>query len=223
MSLNVETLAEITFRQTDTPQQRVSKLEYLKSWIIEQTSELSETVESIVNNVPDHMHPISDIIGLETELAPGRYERVRAWWEAAPAANQTLIIWPFGQTMTIPGDFNQAVGFLGGSVGAERVIEVYQNPTFTGTAITGGDLIGTITIDTGGTFNFQTVDGLNYIFDPGDTLAAKWPSTGDAAAAAGAFVLYALYGEFETFGLLIPGGSDLLYYAGGDDDALLVP
>jgi hypothetical protein len=184
--LNAETLADITFRASDSNPTRLQKLEFLRRWIIEQ-------IEAILGDGTDDSTP---------PPAANEYERVRAWWKDAPASDQTLIIWPFETKVT-----------------------------FTGDEITGGELIGTVTIDhTDNSYTFATVDNLAYVFDINQTLAAKWQTAVEPAADAGAFVLQALFGEVTTFRLLLAGdqqsGEDVLLLFGDQqsdgNDALLV-
>jgi hypothetical protein len=213
--LNAETLADITFRASDSNPTRLQKLEFLRRWIIEQ-------IEAILGDGTDDSTP---------PPAANEYERVRAWWKDAPASDQTLIIWPFETKVTIPSSFDGSVGFLGGALVSDAVIEVYRDPTFTGDEITGGELIGTVTIDhTDNSYTFATVDNLAYVFDINQTLAAKWQTAVEPAADAGAFVLQALFGEVTTFRLLLAGdqqsGEDVLLLFGDQqsdgNDALLV-
>lgn len=172
------------FRQNDTGPIRTQKLERIRDWIVAQ-------IEA----------------DLAVEIEPVREESdvVRAWWRVAPAASDTLIVWPFTDEMSFKANFAGAVGFLGGTVAAPAVINLYKNPTFTGATITGGTLIGTVTIGTDGKFTFATTGGASFTFEPNDTLAAKWPAVTEAAANGGAFALKAILGRITTFGLLLAG------------------
>ncbi len=114
---------------------------------------------------------------------------VSGFFTSTPTANETLLLYPAIESITFGANFTGSFGKMGINPTASFVLTVYKNPTFTGLLITGGTVIGTITISTGGVFTFATTGGTSQSLAAGDLLGVKGPSTPDTTAACAAYNL----------------------------------
>ena len=108
---------------------------------------------------------------------------IAGYFVSAPTADETLTLYTAIEGVTLAADFAGSFGSVGVNPTASTVLTVYKNPTFTGLLITGGTIIGTITISTGGAFTFATTGGLAQTLAAGDLLGIKGQTTPDATAA----------------------------------------
>ncbi len=114
---------------------------------------------------------------------------IAGFFSSTPTADETLLLYPAVEAITFAANFAGSFGKIGINPTASFVLEVYKNPTFTGLLITGGTVIGTITIGTGGAFTFATTGGTSQALAAGNWIGIKGPTTPDATVACAAFNL----------------------------------
>ncbi len=107
-----------------------------------------------------------------------------------PAGNdETMALVPLPEAVTFAANFAGSEDALIAAATGSQVFTVYKNPTFTGLLITGGTVVGTVTISSGGAFTFATTGGLPIAFAAGDRIGVKGQTVADATAA-GSFTLF---------------------------------
>lgn len=137
---------------------------------------------------------LSDLTNVYTALANlGMFYRVGSFFVATPIATETLVIHPVTAHVTFPANFAGSVVKCGINPAASFVMTVYRNPTFTGTTISGGTAVGTLTISTGGAATLVTTGGLTQVFAVGDVLGIAGPVTPDTTIACVGITLDAQY------------------------------
>lgn len=212
-------LADIQFRPNDTVQTRVQKLELIRDVLIQIVGEEGE-------EFPPHTHEISDIINLQ-EILDGLvltlFYRFGAFWVAAPLTNETMMLHTVTDEIRLYADALGSVGDIGGLPVADMLFTIWRNPTFTGDLITGGEQIGTMTIDTAGAFTFETTDNQPIQLFPGETVGVKAPATVEATAVCGSFTFIALMSGLVDYlaleGDMQDDGDDVLLLEGDMQDS----
>lgn len=148
------------------------------------------------NNLDD----LDDIYAALANL--GISYRIGSFFIDTPAASETLVIHPVTSSVfvfpganrfTFPANFANSRASCGVPPTADFVMTVYRNPTFTGTVITGGTVIGTVTILTSYGASFATTDGVEQVVNGGDVIAIAAPETPDAMIACVGITLSALF------------------------------
>lgn len=168
-------LAEIQFRQNDTPPTRAQKLELIREIVIE-----------IINNLPDD-EPDPDPIGDGTEAY-----RIPGYFVETPLADYTLHLHSVTNDILFFPAFAGSQAHCGIAPTDDYVMEIFRNPTFTGLEITGAEeLLGWLTFGADGSVTWATVDDLPKQVLKADCIGIKAPGA-DATVALGSFTLYAL-------------------------------
>ncbi len=233
--INATSIEDFQFRTTDTLPTRTQKLELLRDFVrsILITTDPDDPDTFVL---PPHLHEISDVIGLQDALDALRrtfYYRFGSFFTTAPTTDETMMLHTVTEDIALDPDMAGSVGTIGGLPVAEMVFTVWKNPTFTAEVITGGQQIGTMTIQVDGTYVFETTDGVTQRLYTGETIGVKAPADVEATAMGGAYTFLALLelvGDFLAmvgdqrddsegeYGLLLAGdqqtGGDLLVLIG---------
>jgi hypothetical protein len=107
-----------------------------------------------------------------------------------PTANETLLFYTLVESITFPANFAGSSGDPGINATATTTFTVYANPTFTGDAITGGTIIGTIDYSPAGAYTFATIGGVAIALAAGESIGVRAQASPDATAT-GSFTLKA--------------------------------
>jgi hypothetical protein len=181
--INATKADHLQFRGSDNTPTRAQKLEILRRDLIANYSRVG------------HGHAIADVEGLEEILAlllaGNASYRIPGYFREIPGADDTLHLHSVTDDIYFQADFEGSQADIGINPTATFVVTIYRNPTFTGTVITGGEVIGTLTYSAAGVVTWATTNNDVVQLNKGDVVGLKAPAA-DATAAVASFTLYAI-------------------------------